>query len=82
MKERPCIVCGTMFTHARGQTKICSKECKKIRDKQLRHEYTDKLDVVKCAWCGKEFMQNSWNHNSCSKVCKAGMKMMWSGSNG
>lgn len=81
---RTCPICGTKFKEFRSSNEkvYCSRECQKrgisircaARRKAARHAARQ---IVKCAECGKEFVQTTKLRIYCSKACgnKAGHRM-------
>ena len=73
---RTCPICGTKFKEYRSSHEkvYCSRECQmrgvKIRQaarrKSARHAARQ---IVKCAECGKEFVQTTKLRIYCSKTC-------------
>jgi len=66
-----CVVCGKPLPFRKH--KYCSWECKL---KATGRKYERKAgDIVKCAWCGKEFVYKGGSKKFCSKSCK--LKNAW-----
>lgn len=57
LKKRPCIVCGEMFMPDTFQTKICSKECRKVAYRKSKKKHDEKTRQLRnCVDCGTGFI--------------------------
>jgi len=68
--ERPCDVCGTLYTPARRTAVCCSKTC---RDRRLSRKYLAEKKAVEpprtCPGCNVEFKAWRTDQKYCTSVC-------------
>lgn len=70
--ERNCNICNNIYKAPNKQSMFCSDPCKKKgRNSRLRRQNAEKLKIIKCITCGKEFKQKKINNTHfCNKKCK------------
>ena len=68
---RPCIHCGKQFEPPLKQTKICSKECRRLRGvTQANMRYKPRGEARReCVRCSKTFKTSHGTQKTCGKEC-------------
>lgn len=66
-----CLNCGNYFDMTMKSQKFCCLKCNTAyKVKQIINKRKENHKVVKCDYCGREFMQKSPRDKRCSKECR------------
>ena len=65
-----CIECGKEFNAENPQKKICSDECRRVRNRMFQRRYFGyESGIIPCRACGKDF-NAVHNQKLCSDECR------------
>ena len=68
------MICGELFWPVNGQQKVCSEECRNIRDERTRKKYYDEVEAekAKAEWAEKKALRLTENdgHPYPKRICE------------
>lgn len=82
-KEKPCKICGSIFTPRQYNHNVCSSQCRKIAMQENREnakrlqEYKYKQYNHICEECGNKYISNNPRQKRCSDACRKKHTERW-----